>query len=172
MTLADRLGYAHARQNALRRWIVAVASTPAVSRVNDRVLAPVDRFVLRLTGGRWTVSSVASGVPVIWLTSTGARSGAMRTVPLLAFPVGDGLGLLGTRFGQESTPGWVHNLESDPRAWVTYRGSVQTVRARPAEPEEATVVWATAAKVYPGYSEYAKRASHRRIRVMVLEAEQ
>ncbi len=172
MSLAELLGYAHGRQNTLRRWIVTVASTRSASRVNNRILAPLDRLVLRITGGRSTLSSMASGVPVLWLTSTGARSGAMRTIPLLAFPVGDGLGLLGTRFGQESTPAWVHNLEADPRARVRYRGREIPVRARPADPDEATAVWATAATVYPGYSEYAERASHRRIRVLVLEAEQ
>ena len=40
---------------------------------------------------------------------------------------------------------------------------------RPARPDEESGIWELAASVYPGYSLYGERASHRRIRVFVLE---
>lgn len=154
----------------MRRWVISVASTPVVSRINARILPPIDRLTLRLTGGRSTVTSLMTGLPVLWLTTTGARSGLARTVPLLGFPVGDGIGLIGTRFGHRATPGWVHNLEASERASLSHQGVDVPVRARPARIDEAEEVWARATASYPGYAKYTERAAHRVIRVFVLEA--
>jgi deazaflavin-dependent oxidoreductase (nitroreductase family) len=170
--LATDLDYSFRHQNRIRRRMVYVASKPFFSKVNSKVLPALDRTTLRLSRGRATLTSMMVGVPVLWLTTTGARSERTRTVPLLAFPIGEGLGLIGTRFGQESTPGWVHNLEADPVVLVSYRGTEVPARARAASPIEADEIWAIAAATYPGYSDYAERASHRRIRVFVLDAGQ
>lgn len=168
--LAAELGYGKPAPGPMRRWVISVASTPVVSRINARILPPIDRLTLRLTGGRSTVTSLMTGLPVLWLTTTGARSGLSRTVPLLGFPVGDGIGLIGTRFGHRATPGWVHNLEASERASLSHQGVEVPVRARPARIDEAEEVWARATASYPGYAKYTERAAHRVIRVFVLEA--
>jgi deazaflavin-dependent oxidoreductase (nitroreductase family) len=141
-----------------------------VSALSRRLLPPVDRFLLRLTKGRSTLTSITTGLPVLWLTTIGARSKEKRTVPLLGFPVGENLAVLGTHFGSHTTPGWVHNLEGDPRAELRYREVAARVVARPANPGESGAVWDLAAQAYPGYEHYAGRAAHRVIRVFVLEA--
>jgi deazaflavin-dependent oxidoreductase (nitroreductase family) len=169
MGLASRLGYRPGDQNAIQRWIIALASTRLVSGISRRILPSLDRFALRLTGGRSTVTSVTSGLPVLWLTTRGAKTGAERTVPLIGFPLDDDLAVLGTHFGSETTPGWVHNLEVNPDARVAFRGTDVSVRARPADPREKSVTWDRAATAYPGYQHYAGRAAHRSIRVFVLE---
>jgi deazaflavin-dependent oxidoreductase (nitroreductase family) len=79
------------------------------------------------------------------------------------------MAVIGTSFGQETTPAWVHNLEAHADASAIYRGREARVVARRAEPEEAKLVWETAAQAYPGYANYARWASHRHIRVFVLE---
>lgn len=134
-----------------------------------KVLPPADRFMLRLTGGRTTLTTLLSGLPPIWLTATGARSGTPRTVPLIAFPTGDDLALLGTSFGRGRTPAWVYNIENDPSVTVSYREVSVSSQARPARPDEEPGIWQLAGSVYPGYLSYGERASHRRIRVFVLE---
>jgi deazaflavin-dependent oxidoreductase (nitroreductase family) len=90
-------------------------------------------------------------------------------VPLLGFPVADDLAILGTHFGSQNTPGWVHNLEATPFAVVEYRDQTSRVHARHAGPGEAETVWVLAAGAYPGYRHYAGRAEHRVIRVFILE---
>jgi len=170
MGLASRLGYRPGDQNLIQRWVIALASTRPVSAISRRILPSLDRFALRMTGGRSTVTSMTSGFPVLWLTTRGARTGADRTVPLLGFPLDDSLAVLGTHFGHETTPGWVHNLEVNPDAWVAFRGAEVPVRARPADLREESATWDRAATAYPGYQHYAGRASHRTIRVFVLDA--
>jgi deazaflavin-dependent oxidoreductase (nitroreductase family) len=170
MGLAADLGYEQNQQNLLQRWIIALVSTRPMSAVNRRVLPSIDRWVLRLTGGRSTMTSLGSGLPVIWLSTIGAKSKERRTVPLLAFPVAGHLAILGTHFGSQSTPGWVHNLEAEPTAEVEYRERTARVKARRADQDESAVVWDLAATAYPGYRHYAGRAAHRVIRVFVLES--
>ena len=122
-----------------------------------------------MTGGRSTVSDWIVGIPPIWLTATGAKSGLERTVPLYAFPVGQGLGLLGTSFGRPATPGWVYNLESNPSASVMYKSASIEVSARRAAAEEESEIWNTAIGLYAGYQGYRERVTTRDIRVFVLE---
>lgn len=63
----------------------------------------------------------------------------------------------------------MHNLEADPHAQVTWRGTTVPVRARPASAEEAADVWRTAGEVYVGFSAYRSRIHHRQVRIFVLE---
>ena len=122
MGLASRLGYQPGDQNLIQRWVIALASTRLVSAIARRILPSLDRFALRMTGGKSTVTSVTSGFPVLWLTTRGAKTGADRTVPLIGFPLDDDLAILGTHFGHETTPGWVHNLRANADARVAFRG--------------------------------------------------
>jgi deazaflavin-dependent oxidoreductase (nitroreductase family) len=167
--LPSSLGYRPCHQNSIQRSVIALASTRRISAISRRILPSLDRLALRITGGRSTVTSVTTGLPVLWLTTRGAKTGAERTVPLLGFPLEDDLAVLGTHFGHETTPGWVHNLEANPAAKVAFRDAEIPVRARPADPGEESATWDRAAGAYPGYQQYAGRASHRSIRVFVLE---
>lgn len=90
-------------------------------------------------------------------------------MPLLGIPVGGDLALIGTSFGQKETPAWVHNLEANPEATVSHRNRTVEVTARAATSTEAESIWETAIEVYPGYGSYPDWASHREIRVFVLE---
>lgn len=115
-----------------------------------------------------TVPGLVAGLPVIMLTTTGAKSGRSRTMPLLGIPVDGDIAVIGSNFGQKRTPGWVHNLEADPTAVVAYRGVDVQVSGRLASDAEADEAFGAAATVYPGYGKYRLRASHRTIRVFVL----
>ncbi len=170
MGLADNLGYAYRPQNSLQRLAANLVAFGPVSRIASHVLPFCDRWVLRLTSGRQTLTGWAAGLPVLWLTTTGVRSGQRRTSPLLGIPVGDVLVVIGSGFGQAATPGWVHNLEANPSANVRYHDRSVGVLARPASEDESARAWSTASKIYPGYGVYQERASHRQIRVFVFDA--
>ena len=127
-------------------------------------------MVGRVTRGRHSAPGLLTGLAVLDLTTTGRRSGQRRTSHLIATPYDEGLALLGTNFGQESTPAWALNLEADPRATVSYRGTTREVVARPATEAEAEEIFAQAATFYVGYRHYRARiGDRRRIRVFVLE---
>jgi deazaflavin-dependent oxidoreductase (nitroreductase family) len=129
----------------------------------------MDRVLRRVTKGRTTVPQLVTGLPVLFVTTNGRRSGTSRTSPLIAVPCGDSLALLGTNFGQPTTPSWALNLEADPSAVVAYRDAELRVRARPATERERDEVWAASAGIYPGYTSYRERITGREVRIFVLE---
>lgn len=171
MGLADDLGYAHSSANPAHRVVRWGAGTRAGGWVFSRTLRHLDDVVGRLTRGRHSAPGLLAGLAVLDVTTTGRRSGRRRTSHLIATPYAGGLALLGTNFGQAATPAWVHNLEADPRATVTYRGRSREVVARAATAAEAAEVFERASRSYPGCAHYRRRVGEtRRIRVFVLEA--
>jgi deazaflavin-dependent oxidoreductase (nitroreductase family) len=134
-----------------------------------RVLHHIDRPVFRLTGGRHTLASLVSGLPVVMITTTGARSGVQRTLPVLGLPTPDGLAVIASNYGQERHPSWYHNLRANPEGYVTVDGVRSEFRASEAQGEVRARIWQEGLDVYPGWSQYERRASHREIAVFVLE---
>ena len=169
MGLVQQLGYDVEEANAFQRLMQRIASSRPGAWCFSKTLHLVDRPLFRLTKGRVTVPGIVAGLPVVMVTTTGRRTGEPRVSPLLGIPTGDDLAIIGSNFGQSSTPGWVHNLEADPHASVRYRERQVSVIARRAGDREADETFASAAKVYPGYARYRERAAHREIRVFVLE---
>ncbi|MEM8922137.1 MAG: nitroreductase family deazaflavin-dependent oxidoreductase [Actinomycetota bacterium] len=170
MAVLDELGYTTGSANAPQRVMQKVAASGPGSWVFQRTLYPIDKALFGLTGGRVTVPSLVAGLPVILLTTTGAKTGRSRTMPLAGVPMGEDLAIIGSNYGQRPTPGWVYNLEANPAATVAYRDRSVAVVARPADDEEADRVFEQAADVYPGYNTYRDRAAHRTIRVFLLES--
>jgi deazaflavin-dependent oxidoreductase (nitroreductase family) len=161
------LTYAQANpiQTAMRR----IGASGPGSWLFARVMHHVDRPVFRLTRGRHTMASLVSGLPVVMLTTTGARSGALHTVPVLGLPSADGLAVIASNYGQEHNPGWYHNLRAKPEGSVTVDGVRRVFQASEAQADVRARIWQEALEIYPGFSVYERRASHRQIAVFILE---
>jgi deazaflavin-dependent oxidoreductase (nitroreductase family) len=76
-----------------------------------RVAAPVEAPLMKATGGR---VRLAFSIPVVVLTSIGARSGQRRDNPLAYFTDGDGVVLIASNSGGARHPAWYHNLVAHP----------------------------------------------------------
>jgi deazaflavin-dependent oxidoreductase (nitroreductase family) len=163
----EQLTYAQA--NAAQRAIRRFAASGPGSFLFARVLHHIDRPVYRLTGGRHTFANLVSGIPVVMLTTTGARSGVPRTVPVLGLPTPDGLVVIASNFGQEQHPAWYYNLRANPKGRVTSNGVSRPFRATEAQGDMRARIWQEGLKVYPGWSQYERRASNRKIAVFVLD---
>jgi deazaflavin-dependent oxidoreductase (nitroreductase family) len=155
--------------NAVQRLFRSAAGTPATARFFSRVLYRVDRPVIRLSGGRTSLTAVLTGLPIVELTTTGARTGLPRTMPIVGIPDGDRLVLVASYYGNARHPGWYHNLRAHPECTVRFRGEEQPMRAYEAEGEERDRLWALDLSVYPTRARYAAWTPGRRIPVMVLE---
>jgi deazaflavin-dependent oxidoreductase (nitroreductase family) len=168
MGLAEDLGVVVGCPGPLGRVIAATASTRAGAWVFARTLHRTDRVVLAATRDRFSLTELLCALPTVQLTSTGVRSGLPRTVALLAVPDADGLAVIGSNFGGRHHPGWVHNLQADPRAVLAHQGRRMPVRAQEATGDDAERIWARARGMYRGYDAYRRRAAGRTIRVFVL----
>lgn len=161
--------YDYDRAGRLQRVLRRFAGSGPGAWLFARVLHRMDRPVYRLTRGRHTFASLLSGIPVVMFTTTGARSGRPRTVPLLGLPTSDGLVVIASNFGQQRHPAWYHNLRADLTAEVEVGGETRRVRAVETSGERRARIWQEGLRVYPGWSQYERRAAHRDIAVFVLE---
>jgi deazaflavin-dependent oxidoreductase (nitroreductase family) len=131
----------------------------------------VDRALMRLSRGRLTVPAIMVGLPVIMLTTKGARSGEPRTAPVIGVPDGDRYILIASNWGQKQHPGWYYNLRKEPACVATVKGEARRFRARQVEGEERQRCWERAAAAYGGFEAYRRRAG-REIGVFVLERDE
>ena len=150
------------------RLVTPITSSAIGSCLSAKAAPPLDRWIYRKSNGRTTLSSILAGVPVILVTTTGAKSGQPRTVPLLGIPDGENIILIASNWGGKKHPGWYHNLKANPEATVTLHGQNAVYTAKEVTGEERERCWAKAAAVYPGYNAYKKRADGRVIPVMLL----
>lgn len=168
MGLQSDLGYVIPAPSRFNRIVTWLSATRIGAWLTYHFLPTIDRIAHSLSGGRGTVTKWFAGVPAIWVKTTGARSGKTRSTPLFGIPIEDDLALIGTGVGQGPTPDWVHNLLSEPTAYVEFRGRTIRVTAREATSSEEEHVWGKGADIYPGFLEYRKRLE-RRVRIFVLE---
>jgi deazaflavin-dependent oxidoreductase (nitroreductase family) len=160
---------AYDRANRFQKLVRRFASSGPGAWLFARIAHHLDRPVHRLTDGRHTLGSAITGLPVVMLTTTGARSGRPRTVPVLGIPFSGGVAVIASNFGQRHHPAWYYNLRAHPDAHVVIDGVGRRVRAEEADGDRRAEIWREGLRVYPGFSQYEERASHRRISVFVLE---
>lgn len=147
------------------RLVQKVAGSRTFARVAPPIVTPLDRFVHRISGGKLMMSRGL--LPTLMLTTTGARTGQARTVPLACIPDGDAIYLVGSNFGREKHPAWSGNLLKTPRARVSFEGEEFDVDAHRLSDEEKAEVWPKLTAAWPNYDLYVER-SGRNIRVFRL----
>jgi deazaflavin-dependent oxidoreductase (nitroreductase family) len=151
------------------RGYAAFIRSPAGRLIAMKVATRVDPVLLRISGGR---ASMGLMLPTANLTTTGAKSGDLRTVTILYFSDGDDVILIASSFGREKHPAWYYNLIANPEAVLEKRGRHADYRASEvADPSERERLFAQADLVYPGYADYRvrTRAVGREIPIMRLQ---
>jgi deazaflavin-dependent oxidoreductase (nitroreductase family) len=145
----------------------AVTSRP-VAVLSSRLLPRVDLLVLRLSSGRRTFSGWLTGLPVVQLGTTGARSGGRRTSPVMAVPDKETLLIAAANFGGERHPGWCHNIRANPDVTITSGDGTECYRARELKGVERDRAFARLLEFNPGWLRFRRRAGGRVIPVFRL----
>lgn len=133
------------------------------------VLGPLMRGHARLyraTGGRF--GDIPGLPPLLLLDHVGARSGKLRTTPLIYMDDGADIVVVPSKGGYEHNPGWLYNLRANPETSVQIGSRSIPVRAREASDEERARIWPEAVEHNPVWGRYQKRTS-RRIPVVIFE---
>jgi deazaflavin-dependent oxidoreductase (nitroreductase family) len=168
MGIIQALDYQVQKPNGAQAAMQHMAATRPGAWLFGRTLHHIDGMLLRFSRGRVTVPGVVAGLPILTVTTTGARTGQRRTTPLLGVPPGDDIAVVGTSFGQPRTPGWYHNMRADPKVEVSYQNKTIKAVAREAGNEERQAIWDRARTIYGGYGAYASRIKNREIHIMIL----
>jgi deazaflavin-dependent oxidoreductase (nitroreductase family) len=135
----------------------------------SHLLPRLDRWELRRTRGRHSLTTRLTGLPLVTLTTTGARSGLPRSTFLVAIPYDQGMVLIASYFGSSHHPAWYHNLLAHPLVQVSLDGQTGVYLARQTSGAEREFCWRRAISLYPGFEAYRRRARGREIPVMLLE---
>jgi deazaflavin-dependent oxidoreductase (nitroreductase family) len=157
------------RSRPLHRLVRRTAATRPMAKVYGVIQEPLDRLVYRLTGGRTTASSWLAGVKIAMLTTTGAKTGKTRTLPVLGVPDGDSIILIASNFGRPRNPAWYHNLRTNPAATIVIGGASRAVVARELRGPERERGYRRGEEIFPGFTHYPRWAQGRQIPVLRLE---
>src|SRR5262249_23624211 len=121
------------------------------------------------SGGREGTTLRATGLPVIVVTHTGNKTGAIRKTPLMRVKDGANYVLIGSVGGAPNNPVWVYNLRANPNIELRDYTVAQPMRVREVSDEkERARLWKLAVAAYPPYDEYQAK-TQRRIPVFVAE---
>jgi deazaflavin-dependent oxidoreductase (nitroreductase family) len=132
-----------------------------------RRLMGVHAFVYRATGGL-VGHRFPGSPPMLLLDHVGAKSGVVRTTPLLYLEDGRNLVLVASKGGHPRNPAWFHNLRADPETTVQVGSERRAVRARVATARQRQRLWPKAVAMYRGYAGYQERTD-RKIPLVILE---
>jgi deazaflavin-dependent oxidoreductase (nitroreductase family) len=156
------------KPNAFQKLLHRFLMLRLVSAFLARNLHHVDAIMLKISKGRYTITEIV-GLPIIQITTIGAKTGQPRAMPLVSLFDGEKIALIASNFGQKHNPGWYYNLKAHPKCTVQVRGRAADYIARQVEGEEREKYWQMGVSYYKGYELYKIRAAHRRIPVMILE---
>ena len=115
-----------------------------------------------------TEGTTHAGMPVVVLTTVGARSGALRKTPLMRVEHEGRYAVVASLGGAPKHPVWYANLLADPRVELQDGPVRRDMTAREVTGEEKARWWERAVAAYPDYADYQAR-TEREIPVLVLE---
>lgn len=106
--------------------------------------------------------------PVVLFTTTGAKSGQKRYVPLMRVEEGGRYAMVASKGGDPEHPAWYHNVTANPEVTVQDGDKIATMTAREVDGAEREHWWALAVDAYPPYAEYQTKTD-RLIPVFLVE---
>lgn len=112
------------------------------------------------SGGTEGTTLRDTGLPVIIVTHTGNKTGAIRKTPLMRVKDDDTYVLVGSQGGAPTHPVWVYNLRANPAVEIRDHTEVQAMRVREVEDAaERARLWDLAVAAYPPYADYQTRTT-------------
>ncbi|MFE0748270.1 nitroreductase family deazaflavin-dependent oxidoreductase [Gordonia sp. NPDC058843] len=107
--------------------------------------------------------------PIVLFTTTGAKSGKKRYVPLMRVEENGKYLMVASKGGAPEHPAWYHNVKANPQVTAQDGTEVKELTARElSDGEERDHWWELAVAAFPPYAEYQTKTD-RQIPVFVLE---
>lgn len=107
--------------------------------------------------------------PIVLFTTTGAKSGKQRYVPLMRVEEDGRYAMVASKGGDPQHPSWYFNVKANPTVTVQDGDKVaENLTARELEGAEREHWWKLAVEAYPPYAEYQTKTT-RLIPVFVVE---
>jgi F420H(2)-dependent quinone reductase len=119
------------------------------------------------SGGQRANTLMDTGLPIVVVTTRGARSGTVRKSPLMRVEDKGDYALVASKGGAPENPGWYHNIVAHPDEVLLQDGPAPVaVSVREVTGDEKKEWWERAVAAYPPYAEYQEKTD-RQIPVFV-----
>ncbi len=119
------------------------------------------------SGGTEANTLMDTGIPIIVMTTIGAKSGKVRKVPLMRVEHEGSYAIIASKGGDPEHPAWYHNLMADSKIMMQDGPEPYDTEVRLVTGEERAAWYQRGIDVYPPYEEYAEKAGDREIPVFV-----
>lgn len=118
------------------------------------------------SGGK--AGNTLRGMPIVLLTTIGAKTGKVRKVPLMRVEHDGSYAAVASKGGAPEHPVWYYNLKANPQLDVRDGEQVFQMTAREVAGDEYQQWWERSVAAYPDYADYQKKTD-RSIPLFVLE---
>jgi deazaflavin-dependent oxidoreductase (nitroreductase family) len=108
------------------------------------------------------------GMPILLLTTTGRKSGAKHTTPLVVESDGGRDYIIASKGGAPAHPTWYLNIQANPTVTVERQGETYEATAVTVDEAERDRIYAQVAAKYKNFGEYEVAAAGRKIPVVEL----
>jgi deazaflavin-dependent oxidoreductase (nitroreductase family) len=115
-----------------------------------------------------TKGTTMRGMPVVILTTVGARTGKLRKTPLMRVEHEGAYAVVASLGGAPKHPVWYYNVLANPRVELQDGPAKHEYVAREVTGDEKALWWERSVAAYPDYADYQTRTD-RQIPVFVLE---
>jgi len=121
-------------------------------------------------GHIWQGVDGSQNLPCLLLTTTGRRTGAVRTTPLIYGQDGNRYVIIALRGGTPTDPVWYGNLVANPAVQLQVGPNQFAATARTVMGKERAKLWSMMAEIFPSYNDYqAKAQATREVPLVMLE---
>ena len=116
-----------------------------------------------------TEANLLRGMPIIVLTTVGAKSGALRKTALMRVEHEGRYAVIASLGGAPQEPKWAENIRRHPHVELQDGSEKRDYLAREVDDAEREQWWSRAVDAFPDYAHYQAK-TERRIAVFVLES--
>ena len=110
------------------------------------------------SGGKEGTTLRETGLPVIIVTNTGNKTGAVRKTPLMRAVDGSNYILIASTGGAAKHPVWYYHLRANPAVKIQDESDIYDMTVREiVNSNERKRLWDIAVAAYPPYEEYQKK---------------
>ncbi|MDG2060894.1 MAG: nitroreductase family deazaflavin-dependent oxidoreductase [SAR86 cluster bacterium] len=146
------------KKNPMPKFLRKLMQNPSFAKIFFKTQA----FVFKNTKGLFM--STITGYPICVVTMTGAKTGKLRSIPIMYVPYKEGVLIVASKGGADDHPSWYWNLRSNPEVEVILKGDKFKSEAKRITDEDKDLLWPLICDAFPNYKKY-QEATERNIPV-------
>ena len=118
-----------------------------------------NKIIAEFRNNAGVVGPPFAGMPMVLLTSTGAKSGKPHTTPLVPYIDGDRVYVIASMGGAPKHPAWYHNVAANPNVTVERGTEKYNATARILEGPERDDIYARQSALLPAFADYQQKTT-------------